>query len=417
MTREGDGIMNGPTFHREAVAQIDREQLLEFGLSGQWGNFLSRLFVTDILKWFLGQTLKTILYPKVAFWKVRYASQNARGAEAILSGLVIVPLDGLNRPVPDTLLGFQHGTVLEKRLAPSTFDLSRPLDYLEVLIAAAYAMDGYTVVIADYPGLGVDPGDHPYMNAKPLAVSVADLLVAVKNQICASSGFPNPRLFLTGYSEGGYATMAVARELQSNRKYAGPLRVLAAAPLAGAYDLSGTMRELMLQKAAYGDGYYLPMTIRGLHACYGDAYGDGIFTGARALKPEYQFLFDLVDGYHPVDEVQKYMPPVPREILAPAFIAQLENERSAACRALRENDLYHWTPEMPMYLYHSPDDDRVPYANSRIASASFMRRKRMIPVVPTFSLPLPGSEHGKAAPVCFLTSSVWLKLFRKAAKN
>ncbi len=404
--------MNGKVVFHKSLARIQREELLGLGSAQESGRFLNQVCVPELFRWFLNQTIKNMLYQKVVFRQVHYRSENARGETAVLSGLVILPLDNFDRPVFRTVLGFQHGTQLERRLVPSCFNIHRPLDFVEVLIAAVFAMSGFTVVMADYPGLGIDPGEHPYVNARPLAVAVTDLLLAVKAEQNGLSGGADPRVYLIGYSEGGYATMATAREIQSNRQYAATLRVSAAAPMGGPHDLSGTMRRLMLRNDPYGaDGYYMLLTLRGFRACYGDDYDGGIFTKTKALQPEYQFLFDLADGYHPLDEIHKYMPEVPRTILAPAFIAELEDTGSLLCQALRDNDLYRWMPEMPMHLYHGSADDRVPYANSRIASAGFFQRGRMIPAIPTFGLPLPGSEHLKAAPVCFMAGLAWLKQF------
>ncbi|MCK7491427.1 MAG: hypothetical protein MZW92_06745 [Comamonadaceae bacterium] len=47
------------------------------------------------------------------------------------------------------------------------------------------------------------------------------------------------RIFPAGYSEGGYATMAAQREIET--LHAGEFAITASAPAAGPYDLSGTM--------------------------------------------------------------------------------------------------------------------------------------------------------------------------------
>ncbi len=407
--------MTGKLLRQENIAQLEHGQLVNLSRSGIRGKFLNHSVVPEFFHWLMNQVSKNVFTARVDLQKVTYHSQDAAGHKAILSGLVITPVAATTDPAGPMLLAFQHGTQLERRLAPSNFNPANALDFVEVLIAALFAMAGYTVVMADYPGLGIDPGDHPYVNAHPLAISVADLLTAVQHEHYRRTGLAGNRVSLIGYSEGGYATMAVARELQLNPVYAAKFQVAAAAPLAGPYDLSGTMRRLMLRETKYENGYYLPLTIRGYHAVYGDSYGDGIFTKERALKPQYQFLYDLVDGYHPYAEVQKYLPAIPRVILAQPLLDSLQDPASPAFCALAANDLYDWAPEMPMYLYHHPADDQVPFANSVIASEHFIRQGRMVPTVPMFALPLPGSIHGSAAPVCFLASSVWLKLYQSSA--
>ncbi len=406
--------MNDNLPRQETLALLGREQLIKASGSGVRGKFLNQSWFSGLFKWFLDQIIKDALSNQVELRKITYRSQDASGQSAILSGLVIAP-SAPPDPAGAMLLGFQHGTQLERRYAPSNFNPGQPLDFIDVLIAALFAMTGYTVAMADYPGLGVDPGDHPYINAKPLGVSVADLLAAVQSEQYRRTGIDNRRLGLVGYSEGGYTTMAAARELQLNPNYSRTFQIAAAAPLAGSYDLSGTMRRLMLSDQPYENGYYLPLTIRGYHAVYGDQYGNGIFTKERALKPKYRFVYDLVDGNHPAEEVKKYLPPVPREILSEAMINSLLDSESPVCRALQANDLYNWAPDMPMYLYHHPNDDQVPFANSVIASNHFVQKGRWVPVVPMFALPLTGSIHGNAAPACFLASLEWLKLYKSQA--
>jgi hypothetical protein len=53
------------------------------------------------------------------------------------------------------------------------------------------------------------------------------------------------RLFLIGYSQGGHATAAAHRELEA--RHANEFTVTAAAPMAGALDLSGTALDDALQ--------------------------------------------------------------------------------------------------------------------------------------------------------------------------
>src|SRR6185369_398821 len=89
---------------------------------------------------------------------------------------------------------------------------------------------------------------HPYLHAKTSASAVVDLLRAVKSY-CAANSIPlSGKLFLAGYSEGGYATMAATREIQE--RFAAELPITASAPMAGPYDLSGTLVDI-LDSATY----------------------------------------------------------------------------------------------------------------------------------------------------------------------
>ena len=81
--------------------------------------------------------------------------------------------------------------------------------------AMALAATGYIVVVPDYPGMGIDPGVHPYCH-KSLSYSVIDMIRAVRDSGLLQNWQVkwDGRLYLMGYSEGGYATMVTAQELQ-----------------------------------------------------------------------------------------------------------------------------------------------------------------------------------------------------------
>ena len=40
--------------------------------------------------------------------------------------------------------------------------------------------------------------------------------------------------------------------------------------------------------------------------------------------------------------------------------------------ALRENDLWDWTPQATMYIFHGIGDELVPYENSQLAYNQFI---------------------------------------------
>jgi len=297
---------------------------------------------------------------------VHYTSQDANGNPVQLSGLLIIPknLSGSSLSVP--ILAFQHATQLESDKAPSK-DWTDP----QVLFGITYCLTGgYAVVMADYPGLGDSTVFHPYVH-KSLSYSVIDIIRGARSYLGTGNSQNakwNNQLFLMGYSEGGYITMATAKEIQDN--HSNEFTLTAVAPMAGPYYLSGAMRELMLQNLPYGDPYFLPYFILGYRSVYGDQY----FSPSFAMKPPYDStLPPLFDGMHDSATVNAAMPDVPRNILNDNYISLLENTDSELCGFLKQNDLWNWTPRMPMKLFHDPEDDRVPYENSQTAYNQFIK--------------------------------------------
>lgn len=295
----------------------------------------------------------------VSVYRIGYQTQDAFGNLVSASGVVGVPL-GIPAGAP--LLSFQHGTITRSDHAPSINPEETGADLALYLMAAR----GYAVAVPDYLGFGDNTGLHPFMHAKTLAWSTIDLIRAVRS-LAADIGFPlNGQLFLAGYSEGGYATMAAQREIETH--HADELIITASAPMAGAYDLSGTM----LQQALSGNPLPRPMYFPYLLLAYNQIYGfDGDLENllneniATAVP-------GLFDGSNDGDMIDDALPATARELFSPVLLAALENNGYHPLRAaLAHNDVYRWTPVSPMRLYHCQDDEHVPYTNALVAMDYF----------------------------------------------
>ena len=116
---------------------------------------------------------------------------------------------------------------------------------------------GYVYVEADYLGLGISEDFHPYCMDIPSANVVIDMIRAARNFCNNSSQIQlNNQLSFVGYSEGGYATLAAQKMIEQD--YPDEFDITISFPMAGPYDLSGTMVDLMLNGEPYGAPYYLP---------------------------------------------------------------------------------------------------------------------------------------------------------------
>ena len=101
---------------------------------------------------------------------------------------------------------------------------------------------------------------HPYHLKDVTASAVIDMLRAIRQFFDQTNlGQYNSQLFLAGYSEGGYATMATVKEIEENLY--DEFDITMSFPMAGAYDLSGTMVDLMLREEPYPDPFYLPFFV------------------------------------------------------------------------------------------------------------------------------------------------------------
>lgn len=328
----------------------------------------------------------------VALYKIIYETIDPHGRQIKASGALAIPVGGGG---PRPMLSYQHGTVANKSTVASQYGFD--------LASLLFGGDGYVVAIPDYLGLGESPGLHPYVHAASLATAVVDMLRASR-EFCKSRNIPiEDRLFLLGYSEGGYATMAVHRTLEE--EHASEFRIAASAPMAGPYDMSGTMREFFMKDARYADPFYLPYVVLAYNEIYRLADSlHHIFAEPYATR-----LPELFNGENEGFTINQELPPVPKQVFNPAFLESFRKDSANPLRrALVENDLTQWTPRAPMRIYHCSADDRVPYANAVVAHERFRSRGAMQVELVT----LDNGGHGSCAWPSILAGKKWFDALR-----
>jgi len=332
----------------------------------------------------------------VRLYKIVYETITPLGARTQASGALLVPQNtGTLLP----LFSYQHGTITQTNDAPSSMDVTG-----EVSVGIAFATTGYAAVVPDYLGLGDSPGLHPYHHARSEATACVDMLRAAKT-FCASNGFAlNNELFLCGYSQGGHATMALLRELETF--HTNEFTVTACAPMAGAYDLSGVTTSNFLSGAIAPNPYYFLYLL----AAYQSVY-DLAPSLADLLASPYDTNLPALLAQNPTgDQLNAALPSDPVNILKPEYLAGfLNNPRHPLRLALQENDLYRWRPRSPLRLYHCKGDQDVIYANSQVALASFQAlgatQVELIDPVPT-------ADHGGCSEPSLLLAKAWFDSLR-----
>ena len=266
----------------------------------------------------------------VQAWRLTYLTVDGQGRQIAASGLVAIPQKPAT--VLSPVLSYQHATIKHQRDAPSNLaDLGDP----PVVLASL----GYIVVSADYVGYGVSAAaPHPYLLSAPSAAAVVDLLTAARFWRQTQHVPDNKQLFMTGYSEGGYVTMAAHRALQAG---ASPHRKELVRVIAGAgpYDVGTALDQLLaiLRRNYFPLGQLLnPGFLKNL--------GDADRRNARDL------LLGLLVG---ADADVTFMPTVIDNYLA---------DDRAAIQA--SSDVFDWAPQIPLSLFHGRDDLTVPYLSS-----------------------------------------------------
>ncbi|HKS54063.1 MAG TPA: hypothetical protein VJS12_02190 [Steroidobacteraceae bacterium] len=273
------------------------------------------------------------------------------GSDAVrLSGLLALPRGA----TPRRLVSFQHGTSTTRTAVPSR------LDGTGIAAAIVFAGNGYALIAPDYPGLGESQGRHPYYIADAIGPAVAGMIEASQRV----PGVPDGPVFLSGFSEGGWASLAALRILESEGK-----RVLGSAQVAGAYDLRRVSLPTALKGGAPSHSLYLAYAAWGQAAYYNHPL-DSVLTPEYAVTVERLFA-----GARP-QEILQTLPQDPRRMFNQAFLDAFDRDEAHwYLESFAANSLVDVTPRAPVRLYYgSKDQDVVP--EEAVAAARAMSARR-----------------------------------------
>ncbi len=269
-------------------------------------------------------------------YRMEYPGIGADGRPSQLSGLLALP----RGVAAKRLVSFQHGTATTRSAVPS-----KP-DGTGLAAAILFAGNGYALIAPDYPGMGSDPGRHPYYVADAIGPAVVGMVEAAQKL----DRVPNAPVFLSGFSQGGWASLVALRMLED----AGAT-VLGAAPVAAPIDLRHTSLPAALQGRAPSHSLYLAYAAWGQSAHYGEPL-DSVLT------PEYSALVErLFDGATPEDIVAA-LPTEPRRMFNARLLDAYDHGGSHwYLNAFAAASLTDMQPRAPVRLYFGAMDiDVVP---------------------------------------------------------
>lgn len=334
----------------------------------------------------------------VEAWKVVYTTPDAKGRSSRASALVVLPV-GAGKPVP--IASYQHGTILEREAVPS-----RLVGVTEADVGIVLAGSGYAAVLPDYLGMGDSPGQHPYLHAASTATAVVDAVRAGRALMATENRAWNQQLFLTGYSQGGHATLAAQREFQL--RHADEFTVTASAPGAGPHDLSGTITTDFLSNRQPPNPYYSIYLLSMLV----DVYGVAPNLAALLREPYATTIPPLLDGKHGGSALNALLPARPADALKPEILAAFTADPEHPLRrALRDNDLHTgWVPTAPIRFFHCAGDRDVLRANSEVAFNAF--KAAGAAAVELFD-PFPPADHGTCAAFSLFGTKQWFDSLKK----
>ena len=313
----------------------------------------------------------------VHIYNIGYQSEDINGNPILLSGVIFYP-DNKAPVMPMIMLN--HGTITEKSGAPS---VSPGEGLLE-------ASQGFLVGAMDYVGFGdASQLTHPYLIEDSYVLSGIDMIRTVQ-EFASLNETTLAGLFLKGYSEGGYATLAIQKAIETQEDLRaefleGPFKLIASAPGAGPYLLSAIAKQLVageqvnpiyLTKVTEAYKNWFPEEVP---APYGDFFNYealGVTNEAEAEQKLDQLLSGAFDYFSLLSMLPTDRATLVNDDFSMGFAAATLNplgqvvnpevDETGLLTKLEENNLVKgWSPQVMTRFYHCASDEVVPADVSR----------------------------------------------------
>ncbi|PTM39466.1 prolyl oligopeptidase family serine peptidase [Bosea sp. 124] len=316
-----------------------------YELIARWdADKLNRILSTDTPAFFGIPVSYTPARNAVKLYRVTYSSVvPERGNRPIAtSGLVAVP-DTAETDFP--LVSYQHGTVYGKEQVPSFPDQSAETQ----LMVAQFAGQGYVLIGADYFGMGASKEPEGYLVKASHQQATADMVVAGR-AVLADLKLKDTKLFLAGWSQGGYVTMAMLEKLEADGV---PVKaaVTASAPsdaFAAFYGFLGFPRKI--------DAAWIPTIFILAAFSYENYYGVPGLAKALLTEDTYEnarkaYLREQFDA--------AAIPTDLRKLIKPDYFDARFFTESAFGKLFAKNHAYRWVVTTPVRNYYGLTDEAI----------------------------------------------------------
>lgn len=303
--------------------------------------------------------------------QINYSTAGVQPGEITNSSAAVLVPSGANCPGPFPLIVSGRATVLEKMQANA--DLTNPATELTMIF---FASQGYAVVATDFLGYAESKYPyHPYTHAATEASCMIDSIRAAREASSSLGLKLNGKIMLSGYSQGGHASMATQREIEHANS--GEFNLVAVASLAGPYNISGAL--------SYGathpiDGVesIVPFQIASYQNIYGNAYA----KTSDVFNPPYDaYIATMFPTLLSTAALKVMLPsgtPAHNQaaMFNPAYLEDLAgNPGNTAIVDAKKQDLLAWNPKSPTTLCGSSADPTVNFAiNAQTAYNGFTGR-------------------------------------------
>jgi pimeloyl-ACP methyl ester carboxylesterase len=326
---------------------------VSYELLGRWEVDRLNAFLSGEMAKFSGiEVAYTPASNAVNLYRVTYHSvvPEKGNAPIVASGLLAVPdTDTTTFPV----VSYQHGTVYGRQEVPSFPEQSPETQAM----IAQFAGQGYVVIGADYFGMGTSTQPEGYMVKASHQQACQDMITSATS-VLTHLGLTTDRLFLAGWSQGGFVTMACLERLE-----AAATPVQAAATASAPLDVFAAMNGF-LNFPRKMDASWLNSLVILTAFSFENYYG--IPGLARSvLNDDYYEISRMAYVREPFDpagiptDLRKL---VRADYFEPHFLAT-----SAYGRLLQATQAYRWVIETPVRNYFGEADEAITIGVGKMA--------------------------------------------------
>ena len=287
--------------------------------------------------------------------KFLYLTQDYMGLPQWQSALLQLSMNQVQSKHIGVMALYNHYTIMSAAECPTAGNTD--------MQKAALAKD-FAVVSADYEGFGETSDKiQAYCFGEANARSSIDALLAAREWLVGQGYTLSDSIINFGYSQGGQTTVAEVRLSQT--EYRGRVHFLKSIAGAGPYDLTLTYKTYMEWKKL-GMAAALPLTVITLNELYGlglsydQMFKSPLSSNWKTWFVSKKFTMDEASELLGSDSLPDFIQP---EYLAPT---SAETKQMTAYTD-RLNVMQGWTPDTDtrLQIYHSQQDDVVPFGNSR----------------------------------------------------
>lgn len=251
------------------------------------------------------------------------------------------------------MVSYQHGTVYGRQEVPSFPEQSPETQ----LMIAQFAGQGYALIGADYFGLGTSTEPEGYMVKKSHQQATYDMLMASR-AVLAQMQIETARLYIAGWSQGGFVTMAMLEKLE-----AAGIEVKAAATASAPLDVYAALSGF-LDFPRKNDATWVP-TLFILSAFAFENYY-GVPDLARSVLTDDMYEISR-KAYERKPINAEDVPTDLRKIVRAEYFDARYFAGSAYGKLVMETQAYRWVIQSPVRNYYGEADEAIAVGIGRLA--------------------------------------------------